>query len=94
MIAEEAGDTQEQLDHETNYKNLQVSTTYHKKVQAAKGWEKLRVEALHAVVEGFSLPPGTKCSNCQNAPAEIRCIQCGPTFTCEECTIALLVNLI
>ena len=66
---------------------------YQKKLQVAEGWDKLRVEAIHAVVEGLSLAPGTKCCNCLSAAAQIRCLQCGPTFfLCKECTIALHTN--
>ena len=93
-VGDEVGDTCTQ-EHEIESQESEGLTSqhYHKKLQAAKGWERLRVDALHAVVEGFSLPHGTKCSNCQNAAAEIRCIQCGPTFfLCEECTIALHSN--
>ena len=85
-----------QTFHHTSRWNLSIesegltSQHYHKKLQAAKGWGKLRVDALHTVVEGLSLPPGTKCSSCRNAAAVIRCKQCGPTFfLCEECTIAM-----
>lgn len=88
----EVGDTQEKLDHGVELIESEGLTSqhYHKKLQAAKGWGKLRVDALHTVVEGLSLPPGTKCSSCRNAAAVIRCKQCGPTFfLCEECTIAM-----
>ena len=88
----EVGDTHEQLDHGVELIEPEGLTSQHyqKKLQAAKGWEKLRVDALHAVVEGLSLPLGAKCSSCRNAAAEIRCKQCGPTFfLCEECTIAM-----
>ena len=97
-VTVEVGDTQEQycqVDQEIELLDSEGLTSKHrhKKLQAAKGWERLRVDALHAVVEGLGLPPGTKRSNCCNAAAEIRCIQCGPTdFLCKECTIALHSN--
>ena len=64
-----------------------------RKVQAAEGWDKLRLPTLHAAVEGMSLPPNAQCCNCR-ASAEVRCVQCGPTvFLCQRCTIVLHNNV-
>ena len=45
------GDTQEKLDHGVELIESEGLTSqhYHKKLQAAKGWGKLRVDALHTV---------------------------------------------
>ena len=59
-----------------------------RKLKATEGWGKLRKSALHAVVEGKSMLPQTQCVHCNNAGAEIRCVQCGPSvFLCQSCAI-------
>ena len=61
-----------------------------RKLKVAEGWRKMRDAAIHAVVEGKSMLPQTQCVHCDNAVAEIRCVQCGPSvFLCQSCTLSL-----
>ena len=61
-----------------------------RKLQVADAWEDLRKSTLRAVVESMCLPDGAQCCNCHEVPAEVRCVQCGPTvFLCQQCTISL-----
>lgn len=61
-----------------------------RKLQVADAWEDLRKSTLRAAVESMCLPDGAQCCNCHEIPAEVRCVQCGPTvFLCQQCTISL-----
>lgn len=60
-----------------------------RKLKAVEAWEELRRSTLRAAVESMCLPD-VLCCNCDENPAEVRCMQCGPTaFFCQHCTISL-----
>ena len=87
----------DQIDAETSCRTATAHTAdtesesvfTRRKLKAVEAWEELRRSTLRAAVESMCLPD-VLCYNCNGNPAEVRCVQCGPTaFFCQHCTISL-----